>query len=74
MEAYPEYNMSHLSAESALFCRAIIDGLLLMDQGQDGAQINCVLPKKIEQILVENIFIDGKYKSFKICNGSATEI
>ena len=74
VEAYPEYNMRHLSAESALFCRAIIDGLLLMDQGQDGAQINCVLPKKIEQILVENIFIDGKYKSFKIRDGVSTEL
>lgn len=32
VEAYPENNMKHLSAESALYCRLFIEGMLSFDQ------------------------------------------
>ena len=32
VEAFPENNMKHLSAESALYCRLVIEGMLAFDQ------------------------------------------
>jgi hypothetical protein len=64
VEAYPEYNMRHLSAESALFCRVITDGLLGIDFTEEGCKFNCILPKDLEKIVIKNIFLDGKYRDF----------
>ena len=66
VEAYPEYNMRHLSAESALYCRIITDGLLNITFNKDGYSVDGVLPKELKSIKLRNIFIDGEYRNIKI--------
>ncbi len=66
VEAYPEYNMRHLSGESALFCRVITDGLLGIDFTQSGAVINCVLPSELEKIKIENIRLGAELQSVEV--------
>lgn len=65
VEAYPEYNMRHLSGESALFCRVITDGLLGIDFTENGYRSNCLIPEELESITVENIYLDGEYRTLR---------
>ena len=65
VEAYPEYNMRHLSAESALYCRIITDGLLNISFNKDGYDISSIKPKELKTIKIDNIFINGEYKTIK---------
>ena len=66
VEAYPEYNMRHLSAESALYCRIITDGLLNITFNKDGYSVNSILPSELNSIKIENIYINGEYKTIEI--------
>ena len=66
VEAYPEYNMRHLSAESALYCRIITDGLLNVTFNKDGYKVNPMIPKELKDIKIKNIFINGKYSTIEI--------
>lgn len=72
VEAYPENNMRHLSAESALFCRIIVDGLIHIDF-KDGLKITPHVPKEISKFSMENIMIEGKKLNIYYNNGK-TEI
>ena len=66
VEAYPEYNMRHLSAESALYCRIITDGLLNITFNKEGYSVNSILPSELNSIKIENIYINGEYKTIEI--------
>ena len=66
IEAYPEGNMRHLSAESALFCRVITDGLLNITFSEDGFSTVKSLPYLKGGVSIKNIFIDGKYRNIEI--------
>ena len=68
VEAFPEYNMRHLSAESALYARTIIDGLLNIEFTKDGFKLNPMIPKELEHITINNIFISGNLYDIKIDN------
>lgn len=68
VEAYPEYNMRHLSAESALYCRIITDGLLNIKFNKNGYTINSMIPNELKDIKIEKIFINGDYKTIKVKN------
>ncbi len=70
IEAWPEYNMRHLSAESALFARIITDGLLNITFNKDGFAINPSLPKSIKNMSIKNIYICGNYYDIFIKNGN----
>jgi len=60
VEAYPEGNRRHLSAESALYCRVIISGLLgISPQGLKSFEFNPCLPKNFEHIYLKNISAFG---------------
>lgn len=63
VEAYPEGDMRHLSGESALYCRVITDGLLGFDI--DGG-ILVSLPSTVEEIKMENVYLNGEYRSVRV--------
>ncbi len=66
VEAYPEGNMKHLSAESALYCRVITDGLLNIVS--DGNVFSCRenLPFLPNGVTLKNVYINGEYRNIKI--------
>ena len=56
IEAYPENNMRHLSAESALYCRIFTEGLLgLEPTGFKSFTLSPYLPENWEEFSFENI-------------------
>lgn len=62
VEAYPENNMSHLSAESALYCRIFIEGILGFEQtGFNKCSITPTLSQALPTLTLDNIHI-GKHK------------
>ena len=68
IEAYPEYNMRHLSAESALYARTITDGLLNVEFTKEGFKLNPMLPKELKHVTIKNIFISGELYNIEIEN------
>lgn len=66
VEAYPEGNMRHLSAESALFCRVITDGLFNFTT--DGKEFTyrkdmSFVPGRVS---LKNVYLDGEYRDIEI--------
>jgi len=60
VEAYPENEMKHLSAESALYCRVIIEGLLGIEPiGFAQAKIKPILPNDWDDLELRQIYICG---------------
>ncbi len=66
VEAYPEGNMRHLSAESALFCRVITDGLLNITTDGKTFSYREKVPFMPGKITVKNAFIGGEYRDIEI--------
>lgn len=64
VEAYPEGNMRHLSAESALYCRVITDGLLNIVVDENNFSFSKKVP--LGGLLMKNIFINGEYRNIEI--------
>lgn len=57
IEAWPEGNQRHLSAESGLYCRALVEGLLGFDPlGFNEFSIAPRLPKDWQQLSLKNIY------------------
>ena len=69
VEAYPEYNMRHLSGESALFCRIITDGLINIDY-IDGIKITPHVPNNIKEFYMKNIVVGGEKVNIYYNNGA----
>lgn len=67
IEAYPENGMRHLSAESALYCRVLVDGLLDIDC-VDNAQIsvNARLPEELSEVALSKVNLGGKIQNISI--------
>lgn len=65
VEAYPEYNMRHLSGESSLYARIFTDGILEIDFTKDGFTMR---PKMgpLKYFKLENIYICGKIYDIEI--------
>lgn len=58
VEAYPENNMKHLSAESALYCRIFIEGLLGFEQtGFRSLSLTASLPIALDQLELNKIHL-----------------
>jgi len=68
VEAYPENNMRQLSAESALYCRIIVDGLIHIDF-ENGIKITPHVPKSIKEFKMNNIVVEGKRIDIYYKNG-----
>lgn len=71
VEAYPEGDRRHLSAESALYCRIIVDGLLNVCYDENGFGVNVNLPKRLQNLTLRKIFIDGKLRDIIVKDGIA---
>ncbi|MEL6988704.1 MAG: six-hairpin glycosidase-like protein, partial [Bacteroidota bacterium] len=56
VEAYPENQMKHLSAESALYCRIFTEGLLGMELNFGILTIQPQLPEEWNDLKLRNIF------------------
>ena len=60
VEAWPEGNKRHLSAESALFCRAVTEGLLgLQSTGLRSFRIKPSLPKALDHLYLTKLHLAG---------------
>ena len=60
VEAYPEGGRRHLSGESALFCKAITEGVLdMVPTGLRSFKIKPVLPEGLDHVYLENIIAHG---------------
>lgn len=58
VEAYPENNMKHLSAESALYCRIFLEGILSFEQTAfDSFSIRPMLTENLSQFSLKNFYI-----------------
>ena len=67
VEAYPENNMKHLSAESALYCRLIIEGMLSFEQtGFNSFSIKPQLSNKLSNLNLSNLHIGNNNVSIKL--------
>jgi len=56
VEAYPEGNMAHLSAESALYCRVFTEGLFgILPTGFDSFKMTPRLPEKWNQMALKKV-------------------
>ena len=66
VEAYPEGNMRQLSAESALYCRVITDGLLNISFSENGFSFVKKLPFLPDGVSLKKVFIDGEYRDIEI--------
>lgn len=61
IEAFPENNMKHLSAESALYCRIVTEGILGIEPlGFKTTQLSPSLPEGWDFLTLKNIYISGK--------------
>ncbi len=61
IEAFPENNMRHLSAESALYCRIFTEGLLGIEpQGFNSVKLTPQLPKAWTYLSLKNVYVSGK--------------
>lgn len=61
VEAWPEGNMAHLSAESALYCRIFTEGLLgINPTGLNCFEISPYLPNEWDNFSLENINAFGR--------------
>jgi hypothetical protein len=60
IEAWPEGNQRHLSAESALYCRVIVEGLFgFRPSGLDSFYLRPYLPNSWEYMKLENVTAFG---------------
>jgi hypothetical protein len=67
IEAYPENNMRHLSAESALYCRIFIEGLLGFEQtGFRSFSVTPQLPVDYNELYLDKIQLADTEISIKL--------
>lgn len=65
VEAFPEGNQAQLSAESGLYVRIFVEGLLgFRPTGFGKFTLNPILPKKLEFLNIKNMLLCGKLVSF----------
>lgn len=72
VEAYPENDMRQISAESALYCRIITDGLLDIDYDEKGFSITPHLPEEIKSLSLKNVYLNGSLKNITVNEGNVT--
>lgn len=67
VEAYPEGNMAHLSAESALYCRVFTEGMFgIVPTGLNSFKCTPRLPKEWNYMTLNNIRAFGENFNIKI--------
>ncbi|MEM8582761.1 MAG: six-hairpin glycosidase-like protein [Bacteroidota bacterium] len=67
VEAFPEGNMAHLSAESGLYCRVFLEGLFgLIPTGLCSFRLQPRMPEGWDQMALRKIFAFGQSNGFDI--------
>ena len=67
VEAWPEENMRHLSAESALYCRIVTEGIFGIDPTGFGTfELKPHLPKGVERMSLRNVRAFGREFSIEV--------
>lgn len=75
VEAWPEGNQRHLSAESGLYCRAVIEGLFgFMPTGFNKFKITPWLPDRWESMNLRNIHAFGKCFDLEVKRKGSSEM
>ena len=70
IEAFPEGNKRHLSAESALFAQIVVFGLLgITPKGFSRFTISPTLPAELDHLTLENIHAFGKVFDIHVTRG-----
>jgi hypothetical protein len=70
IEAYPEGGKRHLSAESALFCQILTEGILAVQPlGFTSFSFSTQIPEDLPRLQVSNIHAFGEVFSISIENG-----
>ena len=70
IEAYPEGGKRHLSAESALFCQVLTEGILAVrPRGFTSFSFNTVIPEALPRLVMDNIHAFGEAFSIAIEGG-----
>ena len=73
MEAYPEGGQRHLSAESALFCQIITEGILAVQPlGFKKFSFNTVIPEDLPRFDLTNVHAFGEVFELHIEAGKWT--
>ena len=74
VEAWPEENMRHLSAESALYCRIVTEGIFGIDPTGFGTfELKPHLPKGVERMSLRNVRAFGRVFSIEV-DGSGARV
>ena len=72
VEAWPEENMRHLSAESALYCRIVTEGIFGIDPTGFGTfELKPHLPKGVERMSLRNVRAFGRVFSIEVDGSGA---
>lgn len=68
VEAYPEGNGRHLSAESALYCRIITDGMfgIKADGSSYAPVLSPSLPRSLGRVTLDRVYFGGEYRNLEI--------
>ncbi|MEM6395242.1 MAG: six-hairpin glycosidase-like protein [Bacteroidota bacterium] len=67
VEAFPEGNMAHLSAESGLYCRVFLEGLFgLMPTGLNSFRLQPRMPEGWDRMALRRVFAFGQTNGFDI--------
>ncbi|MEM6379439.1 MAG: six-hairpin glycosidase-like protein, partial [Bacteroidota bacterium] len=67
VEAYPENNMKHLSAESALYCRIVTEGLLGIEPiSLKSIRLSPTLPQGWDFLTMDNLALGGQKTSINL--------
>lgn len=67
IEAYPENNMKHLSAESALYCRIFTEGLLGIEPtGLQSFTLAPYLPADWDEVSLDNLALGGQQTDIRV--------
>lgn len=75
VEAYPEGNQRHLSAESGLYCRIFIEGLFgIRPSGFSSFQCTPRLPKDWPEVSLNNIHAFGTVFDLKVIRGAKNNL
>ncbi len=67
VEAYPENNMKHLSAESALYARIFIEGLLGIEPlSFNQVKLSPSIPEEWPTVILENVSLSGNLVDIRL--------
>lgn len=67
IEAYPENNMRHLSAESALYCRMVVEGILGLEQtGFNSVSFTPRMNAGLSQLTMDNLHLGAHVLSIDL--------